>query len=582
MRFLPDLRLDRKNLLPDLRLRRKNLLPDLVAGATFAVLNVPQGMANAVLAAVNPVAGLYALMVAMPIGALFTGSVFMNVSTTGALSVAAGEALQDIHEADRLRALVTLVLMVGLVQLAFGLLNLGKLLRFVSHAVMTGFITGIAALIVIGSLPDLTGYRSPHSNPFLRLADTILNWTAIDPETLAVGLGTVVLILGFQFTRLKRYALILALAVTTAAAYLIEKLEHQSTLVTVGDVTEIPRNLPLPMLPDLAVLPDLLVPALAIAVIGLVQGAGVGQSYPNPDGEFPDASRDFIGQGAANVAGGMFGAIPAGGSMSGTAVTVQAGARSRWANIFGGAFVVLIVLLLVDFVKLVPMAGLGGLLFVVGIQNVQPASIRTIWATGLAASAAMVATLLATLFIPLQYAILAGVALSFVLHVLRSANRVEVRAIELVEGGFPTEKPAPGFLSSDSFIILRVRGPLFFASAQTLDLLLPSVGPAHNASVILVLRDIDELGSTITRVLDRYATRIKARGGRLILTGVNPELRGQMNRTGLATQIGTDAIFDEEPEIGAALNRAIAFARQSLPETEPSKIPSGTSRDGTP
>jgi SulP family sulfate permease len=518
-------------------------------------------MANAVLASVNPVAGLYTLMVAMPVGAVFTGSVFMNVSTTGALSVAAGEALAGVAEDARLRALVLLVLMIGVVQLVFGLLRFGRLIRFVSHAVMTGFITGIAVLIVLGSVPDLTGYRSPQGTHLLRMADTVLSWRILDPATLSVGSATVLLILAFQKTPLRKFALILALAFTTLLALLLAAAGAGDALVLVGDVAEIPRNLPAPMMPDAALLQELLLPAVAIAIIGLVQGAGVGQSYPNPDGAFPDTSRDFVGQGAANIAGSVFGAIPAGGSMSGTAVTVQAGAQSRWANIFGGLFIIVIIFLLVDVVKLVPMAALGGLLLVVGLQNIQPAEVRLIWQTGMAARGAMAATLLATLILPLQFAILVGVAISFLLHVLRSANRVEVRELVPVVGGFPVERPAPSSLETGSITVLRIRGSLFFASAQALEAQLPKASTALRAVVILTLRDIDDLGSTVIRLLKRYASDLERRGGRLVLAGVNDELRGQLERTGFAAQIGDDAIFEERPEIGMALNEAIAAAR---------------------
>lgn len=548
-------------MLSGLKLERRNIVADLVAGATFAIVNVPQGMANAVLASVNPVAGLYALMVAMPVGAVFTSSVFMNVSTTGALSVAAGEALAPFEGDAKIGALVALVLLVGAFQLAFGLMRLGRLIRFVSNAVMTGFITGIAFLIMFGSVSDITGYSSAQPNHLLRLADTALNWRVLDPHTVFLGFATVLLILGFQRTSLSRFALILALAATTGLAYAMSLWMEGGTVVLVGDIATIPRNLPAPILPDLATLPGIALPALAIAIIGLIQGAGVGQSYPNPDGRFPDTSRDFVGQGAANLAAGAFGAIPCGGSMSGTAVNYQAGARSRWSNIFAGAIVVLIVFAFVDLVKLVPMAGLGGLLLVVGFQNVQPENIRTVWATGLPARLAMGATFAATLFLPLQYAILFGVALSFVLTILRLSNRIEVREVRLVEGGFPVEAEAPARLEPGAICVLRIRGSLFFASAQALEAGLPSVEGARGATLILILRDVDDLGSTMLRLLQRYATSLHGSGGTLKLTGVNEDLWGQLERTGLLARIGADNIYREQPELGAALNAAILAAR---------------------
>ena len=297
--------------------------------------------------------------------------------------------------------------------------------------------------------------------------------------------------------------------------------------------------------------------------LGHIQVRG-GLRHRNADGTFPDTSRDFVGQGAANIAGSVFGAIPAGGSMSGTAVTVQEGAQSRWANIFGGLFIIFIIFLLVDVVKLVPMAALGGLLLVVGLQNIQPAEVRLVWQTGTAAKVAMAATLLATLILPLQFAILFGVAISFLLLVLRSANRVEVRELVPVEGGFPVEHPAPSTLETRSITVLRIRGSLFFASAQSLGAQLPKASTASHAIVILALRDMDDLGSTVIRLLKRYASDLERCGGRLFLAGVNGELRGQLDRTGFAAQIGADAIFEERPEIGMALNEAIMAARERI------------------
>jgi len=130
--------------MPMLKFDKKTLSADAVAGFTFAVVNIPQGMANALLANVNPVLGLYTLMIATPVGALVTSSVFMNVSTTSALSVVAGDALIYVPANDRTVHLAALVLLTGLVQLLFGVMQLGSMLRFVSNAVMVGFITGVA------------------------------------------------------------------------------------------------------------------------------------------------------------------------------------------------------------------------------------------------------------------------------------------------------------------------------------------------------------------------------------------------------------------------------------------------------
>ncbi len=256
----------------------------------------------------------------------------------------------------------------------------------------------------------------------------------------------------------------------------------ETVFVTVGDITTIPRSLPRPALPDLLMIPALVMPALAISIIGLVQGAGVSQSYPNPDGKFPDVSRDFTGQGIANIATSFFSGIPGGGSMSGTAVTVNAGARSRWANILAGLFVILIVLLFAGVVKLIPMSALAGLLIVVGFQNLQPQQILMVWQTGRVAQTAMILTLAATLALPLQYAIVIGVAISIMMHVFRSSNQLRLVEFVPVEGGFPIEQPAPIKLADHEVTLLYAYGSLFFAAAATFEKNLPNADDAKAGS----------------------------------------------------------------------------------------------------
>ena len=539
---------------------RQGFPADLVAGLTFAVVNVPQAMATALLAAVNPVFGLYTLMIATPLGAIFTSSVFMNVSTTSALAVAAGSAIDHLQGEQRVQALIVLVMLVGIFQMLAGLLRLGFLLKFVSNSVMVGFITGIALLIIMGQVGDFTGYISPFQNKILKSLDTLLHFDEFNIPTFVVGLATVGLIYGFGRTKLRRVALILALIVAT----LLPLIFGWQQVLLVRDIADIPRALPKPVLPNLWMIVGMSGPALAIAIIGLVQGAGVSQSYPNPDGSYPNVSRDFFGQGVANFFAAFFQAIPAGGSMSGTAVIVSAGARTRWANIVSGVFVALIVLLLAPVVGLIPMPAMAGLLIVVGIQSIKVDAIVTVYQTNKVAATVMFMTTLTTLIIPLQFAVFVGVAFSILLHVARSSNRVRVVQFVPVEGGFPEERAAPDRLESNAITILHVYGSLFFAGASTFEKLLPTPAGSRRPVVILLMRGRDEIGSTFLGVLRRYADNVKAAGGKVILTGVDDQVRHQLARTGMLAYLGEENVLNATPRLGEAMNQAVAEARAWL------------------
>ena len=144
-----------------LTFERKNLGADFISGLITGIASIPDSMASALLAGINPLAGLYTMIVATPVGALFSSSHMMHISPTSALSLAVGSSLIGMPADEKLQAVFALTLMVGVIQTTMGLLKMGFLVRFVPHAVMTGFLNGVGVLIIVGQLADFTGYSSP-------------------------------------------------------------------------------------------------------------------------------------------------------------------------------------------------------------------------------------------------------------------------------------------------------------------------------------------------------------------------------------------------------------------------------------
>lgn len=562
-----------RNAARHLKPRRSHMTSDLIAALTFAVVNVPQAMGHALLAAVNPLLGIYTLMVAVPVGALFSSSVFMNVSTTGALSVAAGAVLIDFPPGQRAEGLVVLVLMVGVFQLLAGLFRLGFVIRFVSNAVMTGFLNGVAVLIIMGQLSDLTGYQSSFSNRVAQSLDLLLHLGQINPQASFIGLLTLALIgllLWLKATR--RFAFIIAIAAATLLLVVLQRPALStstlfSAVPTVGSLSAIPRELPDLVLPQLSLIWSLWLPALSIAIIGLVQGAGVSQGTPNPDGRYPDVSRDFLGQGAANMATSLVGGLPAGGSVSGTVLVMGAGARSRWANIFVGLFVALIVLLAGPLVERVPMPALAALLIVAGIQGLRLEQAGMVWQAGRISKVSMIVTFVAILVVPLQFAVLFGVALSILLNTVRQSNKVTVTQWVLQPQGFPLEQAPPRHLPSHRLTLLHVYGSLSFAAARNMEEMLPAIGDATHAVVAINLRGKSDIGSTFVTVLQRYAQTLKQRNSKLMLVGLDPAVRAQLAKTGVLKVIGEENVFLATAQLGEALNQAVAAANAWLEQS---------------
>jgi len=537
-----------------LRIPRAIFLSDLIVGLVNAIVSIPAGLANGVLAGVNPVYGLYSMMVGTPIAALFTSSVIMNVDSTSATSLATLDALAGIPEEQELAYLVVLGLLVGLIMFLFGVLKLGTLMRFISNSVLTGFLSGLGIVTITSQLADLTGYSS--DVPF-EIIDTIIHWQQYDWATFFIGLLTIALILIFDRTKFSRYSFAVALVITMA---LVAALGLESVAV-VGDSTSIPRSLPSLNLPNLSLIPAMFVPALTIAIIALVQAAGVSQSIPNPDGEFPDASGDFRGQGIANVGVGLTGGIPVGGSVSGTIQLQSMGGKSRWANIFTGLFTAICVLLIAPLIEYVPMATLAGTLIVVGVQMINVPRIQTVWHTGWISTIIMTITFVITLYAPLQWAVGIGVALHAILFIYQSAETVQIKRLVPQDDGTFIEVDVPETLTSGEIVALLPVGSLFFAGASEFEEHLPDVGEARRSVVIIGLRDRDEIGSTFVRIIERYAKQLDASGNKLMLAGMNERIMEQLDKTELMALLGKEDVIAAEPQYLGPLNKALDKAQ---------------------
>ena len=172
--------------------------------------------------------------------------------------------------------------------------------------------------------------------------------------------------------------------------------------------------------------------------MGLIQGAAISRSVPNPDGSYPDASGDFRGQGVANIASGLFSGVPVGGSVSATALVRAAGARTRLANLAAGVVMAVVILLFADAAGYIAMPSLAGLLILIGIRTFKIDQVLMVWRTGRTQAAVMATTFVLTLVIPLQYAVLVGVGIAVILFVARQSNKVTV-----VRWVFPPSSPTP-------------------------------------------------------------------------------------------------------------------------------------------
>lgn len=540
---------------------RATLVQDGLAGMNSTIGSAPDAMANAILAGVNPLYGLYAAMIGPPVGALFTSTQLMIISSTSAAALAANQSLTGLTGDARDRALFLMVILIGVFHILLGLLRAGQLTRFVSYSVMTGFLTGVAMLMVLSQFSTVIGIEATGSNKLTQALSVIVNIGQADWFTLGTALLALLLIIVLPRTPLGNLGPLVAIIVPSILVLIL----GWNSVQTVRDVGEIVGGFPRISLPSFSdFTPGMITGALAVALIVIVQGAGVSQSVPNPDGSRRSTSRDMIAQGAANLAAGLFRGVPVGGSLSSTALSVIGGSRTRWAAVLSGVWMALVVLLVPGLIAYVAMPALGALLIHAGLGTIKPQEWREIWEIGWPSRLASLSTLLATLTLPIEAAVGIGVVLSAMLYLYQSAGDLSV--VELVEhpNGSIEERKRPHRLVDNHITVLDIYGPVFYASARTLGRLLPSPEGAKNPVVVLRLRGLTKVGATLIDVLAGYGQKLKEVNGRLYLSGMSEQVYQQLRSGGRLREASHVRGFDATPIRGQSTRAAIAHAQEWL------------------
>ena len=545
--------------LRSIRPERADLRADVLAGLPGAISSVPDGMAAAVLAGVNPVQGLYASFSGPIAGGLSSNTRMMVITTTSAAALATGSALQSVAPDKRPQAVALMVILIGVVLATAGLVRLGRYTRFVSYSVMIGFLSGIAVNIVCGQIADLTGAPAHGAFALAKAVNVLIHPSSINLPSLFTGLGALAILVIMSRTRLAVVSALVALVIPTVVVVLA----GADSVARVGDQGAIPGGIPLPHLPDVRLLSfSLVTGAFAVAAIILVQGAGVAEAAPNPGDVQPNPNQDIIAQGIGNLASGFFRGVAVGGSVGQTALNVSVGGRSRWAAIWSGVWMLMILAIFSGLVRKIAVPTLGAILIFAAISSLRPGEVVTIMRTGLTSRVAVITTFAATLFLPVAAAVGIGVALSLLLQLNQEA--MDLAIVELIpraDGRFE-ERPPPAALTSHHVTILDVYGSLLYAGARTLQAHLPDPGEAEAPAVVLRLRGRTALGATFVKVAADYAGRLDDRGGRLYLSGLEPSLIEQLRRTGHVD--GPVRSFEATPVVGESTQAAYLDAEAWL------------------
>jgi high affinity sulfate transporter 1 len=521
------------------------LAPDVIAGLTAAAVVIPKAMAYATIAGLPVEVGLYTAFVPMLVYAVLGTSSVLSVSTTTTLAILTAanlaEAVPGGDPAALLRAASTLTLLVGAILLAASLLRLGFVANFISEPVLTGFKAGIGVVIVLDQIPKLLGFHIPRQGFLRNLAATLAGIPRTSLPTLAVAVAMIAILVGFERFFPRAPAPLVAVAAGIAASGLLGLRARGVELVG-----HIPTGLPSPALPDLSLAAGLWSGAIGIALMSFTETIAAGRAFARNDEPTPRANRELFATGLANAGGALLGAMPSGGGTSQTAVNRLAGARSQLAEVATACVTLATMFFLAPWMGLMPQATLAAVVVVYSVGLIKPAEFRSIlrirrteflWALAAFAGVMLLGTL-------------RGIVVAIVLSLIALAHQVAdppVHALGRKPGTNvfrPRTKEHPEDETFPRLLLARPEGRIFFANAERIGQKLRAlVDEARPAVVVIDLSAVFDLEYTALKMLTEGEKRMRERGVRVCLAGLNPAVLAMVQRSPLGETLGRERMF---------------------------------------
>lgn len=544
----------------------RNFPRDIQAGLTVALLAVPQCMAYALLAEMNPVYGLYAGFVGVIAGSIFASSEIVITGPTAKVSLVVGSILVAYNELEPIQAVIILTIMVGTIQIILSLLSAGDLAAFVSHSVIEGFIVG-GGLVIIGDqiiyLLKAAKGKSPYFAIRVYEAGEIL-WArgSIPTIRLTLGAGAIVVILLLR--SLHKYVpagIITIILGGTLSGWM------RFDAINVDLVGSIPRGLPHLTVPIISLnhFIGLFAGALALTILGSVQTISIAKSISQESQSNINENQELFSQGLTNVLVGFFQGYPVSASFTRSFLNNNLGAKTRVSGLICGIFIGLIVLLAAPYAYYLPIPILSGLIIVVVSDIFDWSEIKTILSITTLDRIAFLVTFCSVLVLKLDTAIYVGVAVTLLIF-LKKSSHLDLKEYKLNPSGELEHITDSSDRRNEEIALIDLNGEVFFGAVERIRKRIRNLLNESEELKVVILRlknafNID--GSTVL-VLKDVAEDMRSRDKTLILSGVTPKIRSALVDTGIADIIDKDKIFIAQTELLESTRHAVKRAENHI------------------
>ncbi len=538
------------------RVDRATSRADVIAGLTGAIIVLPQGVAFATIAGMPPEYGLYAAMIPAITAALFGSSWHLVSGPTTAISIVVFSALSPLAEpgsANYVSLALTLTFLTGVFQLIMGFARLGTLVNFISHTVVIGFTAGAAVLIASSQFRNFFGINIPRGASFYETRhQVILQAGDINPYVMSVGLVT--LIAGVLVKKLyPKIPYMIAAMITGSLFALVLNRMIGVDVTHIRTVGALPAGLPPLSSPDfsLETIKSLSGSALAIAMLALTEAVSIARAVSVRSEQRIDGNQEFIGQGLSNVLGSFFSGYAASGSFNRSGLNYAAGAQTPLAAVYSAVFLAGILLLVAPLAAYLPIAAMAGILFLVAWGLIDFHHIGSIIKTSRAETSVLLTTLLATLFVELEFAIYVGVVLSLMLY-LKRTSRPAMRSMlpNPADKHGKFREVMSGRAECPQLKIVRIEGSIFFGAVDHVQQFIQQIDEVNpqQKSVLILAKGINFIDVAGAEFLVQETKRRRKLGGGLYLYGVRNGLCDMLRKGRHLDDIGQENIFHSKTE----------------------------------
>jgi SulP family sulfate permease len=521
-------------------------LKDLRAALNVALLDFPQAMAYALLAGLPVQIGIFCSSIASITGPFMASSRFVMLGPTNATAVMLLSAFLALgyDPAQAVTALPLLLILVGCFMIAGSFLKVATITQYISRAVVIGYITAAACLIIVNQLKTVLGLDVPRASTFI---ESLINLVRVLPQTqldaLGIGLATlVVYYLSKRFLKVLPTVAFTLVLVSTSVA-LCRPLGLEPAMLAGIDATQWPFSVPMFNWSEVSRIANA---ALAIAFLSLLESSSISKTLAAQAGDRIDLNQQMFSMGVANFACAFGSGMTVSGSLTRSVLNYKSGAQTALSSIYSGLMLVAGLFLLGQFIAFIPKAALAALVITVGLSLFNKAQVRLLLKTTRSDAAVFLLTFGGGLLFPLDTAIYLGAASSLVLFVHKAA-RPELKEIaisekgELIERELSPERP--------EIAIVHVEGDLFFASSDIfLEQMRRLTQHANQKAIILRMRNAYHLDATAAMALKDMIIFARKKGCALLVSGAHPAIERVFRQSGLMEVLGEDNFFRFNPE----------------------------------